>query len=750
VRLALIGALTASCLLAEGSTLVRTNSFFGNDPRRWTTRLSPAPARSPARAFGQSPSQNAAAYTVNIAGTRDLQPVKIAADAQGGVYVAGNVLSPHPGFSGALNSDVFLMRLDPAGRIIYTTYFGGEDGDTVTDMTLDSAGRVFLTGSTTSRDFPVVNAVQRDRHGSIDAFVCQLSPNGGFVYSTYLGGQRDDSANAIAADSTGNAYVTGYTRSPDFPVTEGAFQTRPVQPNPFQSPANAFVTKISPEGTRLVYSTLLGGTQVTCSGGSSCIPAAPFDAGRAIAIDEEGQAIVAGSTNSLDFPVTAGALRSECRCYWRTSPGTGFVTKLNASGSALVFSTYFGGEPGLDFSRGVTITSVARQRSGDIYLTGSTILNNFPTTAGAYRTNPGTSADPFTSPTGFITRLSSTGSLIYSTLLSGKPQETGNALQVDAQGNAYVAGETRAAEFPVSAGGFHRGADFFVKLNPAGSGLLFSSLLPGGFGGRGVSLASSGDVYLLGTSSYISRFPGSPPRLPAILGISHAARDRVGGRIAPGELISIFGTDIGPEQPAGLQVDEDGRVSKALAGVEVLIDGVAAPLLYAQRDQINAVAPFGLRWSSYALVQVLRNRIEAGQVGMRSVAADPDVFRIPGSSRAAALNENGTINSPQNRARAGSIVVIFATGLGSIEGANQDGEISRAPLPNAGLPVSILRPVQNPEPLEIVYAGQAPEMVNGVVQINFRLPAGPLGDPLFLFMRYADADTPGFFVHTTP
>jgi Beta-propeller repeat len=324
---------------------------------------------------------------------------------------------------------------------------------------VDSFGSAYVTGHTNSTDFPTTpGSFQTTFGGSFDAFVTKLNPTGsGLIYSTYLGGSGDDESNAIAVDATGSAYVTGLTTSP-FPTTPGAFQTI------FGGVNDAFVTKLNPTGSGLVYSTYLGG-----SGN---------DTGEGIAVDSLGNAYVTGLAAST-FPTTPAA--------FQTIFGGGiadvFVTKIDPAGSLLVYSTYLGGS-GDDVGLGITVDG-----SGNAYVTGDTTSIDLSTTPGAFQTIYGGAHDAF------VTKLDSAGSaLVYSTYLGGSGDDAGFGIAVDGSGNAYVTGITTSADFPtlnamqsIIGGGFDA---YLTKLNPTGSGLVYSTYL-GGSGyeqGRGIAL----------------------------------------------------------------------------------------------------------------------------------------------------------------------------------------------------------------------------------------------------------------------
>jgi hypothetical protein len=293
------------------------------------------------------------------------------------------------------------------------------------------------------------------------------------AYSTYLGGTSGDTGYGIAVDAAGNAYVTGYTFSSDFPTTVGAFQTTK------KGSDCGFITKLNATGTALVYSTYLGGT----SG----------DATQAIAVDAAGDAYVTGLVYSSDFPTTAGAFQTS-----RRGTNNAFVTKLNATGTALVYSTYLGGNSD---DRG---HAIAVDAAGNAFVTGLTNSSSFPTTAGAFqRSNKGYY-------NAFVTKLNATGSaLVYSTYLGGNGYDYGISVAVDAGDNAYLTGSTTSSSFPTTLGAFQTnwGGAFVTKLNATGTGLVYSTYLGGGDdGGSGIAVDANGNAYVTGATGS-SNFP---------------------------------------------------------------------------------------------------------------------------------------------------------------------------------------------------------------------------------------------------
>jgi hypothetical protein len=448
------------------------------------------------------------AYSTYLGGNNDSDAGRgIAVDANGNAYVTGYAGSiDFPTTAGAFQPthgggyyDVSVTKLNATGSVaIYSTYLGGSGGDIGNGIAVDSSGNAYVTGSTGSDDFPTtVGAFQPILSGS-DAFVAKLNAAGSaLAYSTYLGGSGLDGGNAIAVDLTGAAYVTGFTQSADFPTTPGAFAN--FGSDPFTS--DAFVTKLNPAGSALDYSTCLGGKN-----GS--------EGGNGIAVDSGGNAYVAGRTSSGDFPTTVGAFQP----IRRGQMADGFVTKLNPTGSALVYSTYLGGN---DFGPGAgeAISAIAVDGAGSAYVAGYTNAWDFPTTVGAYQSTNQTRL-PGGEPgqDAFVTKLHSTGSvLVYSTYLGGSSGESGSGIAVDADGNAYVTGSTRSTDFPTTQGAFQAayggGAydGYVTKLNATGSALVYSTYLGGSSSdwGDGIAVDNSGNAYATGNTNS-PNFPTTP------------------------------------------------------------------------------------------------------------------------------------------------------------------------------------------------------------------------------------------------
>ena len=375
----------------------------------------------------------------------------IAVDTSGNAYVTGKTQShDFPVTAGAFqttygggSSDAFVTKLNSSGTsLVYSTYLGGGgNNDSGNGIALDAFGNAYIIG-TTPGSFPTtVGAFQTTYGGgSSDVFVTKLNSSGtSLVYSSYLGGSGplgvSDVGYDIALDTSGNAYVTGYTQSDDFPTTPGAFQTTRL------GARDVFVTKFNFTGSDVSYSTYLGGDSE--------------DYGYGIAVDTSGNAHVTGQTHSNDFPTTPGAFQTT-----NLPEDDGFVTKLNSTGTDLVYSTYLGGNNN-DSGNGIAVDT-----SGNAYVTGYTPSTDFPTTPGAFQTTYVGLGDAF------VTKFNGTGSgLLYSTYLGGTDTDSGRGVALDTSGNAYVVGDTKSSNFPVPARAFQTtnngGRDAFVaKINP--------------------------------------------------------------------------------------------------------------------------------------------------------------------------------------------------------------------------------------------------------------------------------------------
>jgi len=381
-------------------------------------------------------------YSTFLGGSSIDYGLAIAVDESGAAYVTGGTGSDDfPTTAGAFGTtlsgmrDTFVTKLNGVGNgLVYSTLLGGSDTDNGYGIAVDGSGAAYVTGGTYSSNFPTtVAALDRTHNGASDVFVTKVNPAGSaLVYSTFLGGSSGDFDNRIALDGSGAAYVTGRTGSANFPTTVGAFDTIYNGGS-----SDTFVTKLNAAGIGLVYSTFLGGNDTECFNGCD------------IVVDESGAAYVTGETSSANYPTIAGAFDT-------TYGGRGdvFVTKLNAAGNVLIYSTFVGG-PQWDSGR-----SIALDRSGGAYITGLTESSNFPTTPDAFDTtrNGGICGSyPYTFPCRdiFVTKLNAAGSgLVYSTYLGGSDDDYGYGIVTDRGGAAYITGRTYSSDFPTTMGAF--------------------------------------------------------------------------------------------------------------------------------------------------------------------------------------------------------------------------------------------------------------------------------------------------------
>ena len=504
-------------------------------------------------------------------------------------------------------------------------------------VALDSAGNIYLTGS--------VSTASR----GIDAFVTKFTATGAPVYSTTIGGSANDAGLAIAVDAQGDAYIAGDTESSDFPVTPGAAQTKfggLVSAFGVGSFGDAFVAKLDPTGSTFLFATYWGGS-------------AP-DVAYAIAVDSAGNAYVAGGTSSADFPITAGAFQTT---YAGPPPdpdapdpaGDAFVSKFSPLG-AVIWSTYVGGS----LSDGAF--AIALDGGGNVYIAGVTESSDFPK-SGAFIPTCRATGGPF------VAELDPTGAkLLHSTGMSGLGYDYALALAVSSTGTAYLAGGTESQVFFSTPG-----AAQTTYTGAAGSYQAFAA---------GIDFNAQSGTYAACVLNAASFAAGNAAPFPL-------------GTVAPGEIVSIFGSSLGPAPT-------------------VTFDGIPAPVLYASANQINAVVPYGIVSTSTQMT-VQFNGQSYGPVAMPVAAAVPGIFTLDssGHGQAAVINQDGTLNSISNPAVRGSIITFFACGAGLMTPAVADGTISplMLPLPTPVLPVSVaIRGVTS----TVQYAGAAPGYVSGI------------------------------------
>ncbi len=395
------------------------------------------------------------------------------------------------------------LVIDPTAA--YATYLGGSNVDIALGVTLDGFGSCFVTGTTLSTDFPLENPLQSTNAGGEDIFITKFDAQADAEeYSTYVGGSGNDVATDIHLDNLGDMTVTGYTTSTNFPLV-----------NPIQSTfgggsvtGDAFVFQIASHGTAMVFSTYLGG--------------ASDDQGSSLAIDSDNNIYVVGYTSSTNFPVTAGALHTNCGATSAGVCSNGFVLKIPSSGTSLSYSTYLGGSGGLgDAAYGIAVDS-----KGDAFVVGITGSPNFPVTSKAFDTECGTDGLCNGTYDGFVSELSPRGnSLMFSTFLGGSAYDYAAGVAIDTTG-VYVSGNTTSTDFPTTKGAFQTtfggmssgcvpsstntcGDVTITKLKLNGTGLLYSTYLGGSLDenpGMSMAVDGGGSVYITGQTDSLN-FP---------------------------------------------------------------------------------------------------------------------------------------------------------------------------------------------------------------------------------------------------
>jgi uncharacterized protein (TIGR03437 family) len=487
------------------------------------------------------------------------------------------------------------LRIDPV--LVYASYLGGDTAvtggsDYARAVAVDAAGNVYVAGGTQSANYPTTDGVLgKSAGGGWDAFITKISPGGSVLYSTYLGTSSADEAYAVAADATGNAYIAGYTDSTRFPVTADAYQKTS------RGGREVFAAKLAPDGRSLIYATYLGGSST--------------DQARGLAVTASGEVWIAGRTSSNDFPVTPNAPQTA-----NAGSTDSFLSKLDASGKTLLFST-LGGGSGYDEA-----TAVAVDGAGDAYVTGYTFSTAFPVTANAYRKT-------VQYVDAFVTKFTSAGSLVYSTLVGGSSSDYGLAIAVDANGSAFVAGRTSGADLPItyaatpmpSGAGPLQGSrllqdvlaslkarafagvedGFVMVLNQDGSALLRGCYL----GGQGrdsanaIAVSASGHVFVAGDTQ--SRdFPVS----------ADADQKAFGGGLSDAFLVRLNSSDLGrtfstflggsrEDAILALAVDDAGKAFSS--GTTSSLDFPATSALMPPGQRTAGIDAFVAQWQPQSL-----------------------------------------------------------------------------------------------------------------------------------------------------
>lgn len=674
-------------------------------------------------------------YLTYLGGRKDEAALGMALDKSGNVYLTGFTNSTDfPVTAGALQTtfggflgfgyvfaqgDAFVTKLSADGsKLIYSTYLGGQNDDIGSAIAVDANGNAYVTGSTSSANFPVSSdAFQTRFKGSGgqsefpccgvpfeggDAFVTKLNPAGSaIVYSTLVGGSYDEVGTSIALDSGGNAYIGGWTLSPDFPVTQGAFQTRLAgseMQNFFFNFGDGFVAKVNPGGTALGYATFLGGF------GDDWVSS--------IAVDGAGSVFAAGGTSSTNFPVTQGAFQTSYRgpgslpFLVDTLFGDAFLTKIKPAGDGLTFSTYFGGM-GDDIALAMTLDS-----GGNPTVVGSTNSTDFPVTSDAYQKTlkgPGPLQIRNTAGDGFLMQFSPSGTRIYATYLGGTADDGVSAVAAGSNGTVAVAGVTVSTDFPVL------NAASAKNSGPAGN--YAADVFVASFGGFGASSTS-----------------------PLISGVSTAAGE--GSSISQNTWVEIKGTNLSTTTRIWQDADfTGGQMPVMLDGVSATINGKAAFVYYISPTQVNVLAPLDSTTGQVS-VQLKNAAGTSPPFTANTNAVAPGFFLFGSGPYVAATHADGTFVGPatlypghSTPAKPGETVVVYGSGFGQTTPALVNGAASQ----RGNLPVNPVFTIGG-MPASVLFAGVVSP---GLYQFNVTMPAGvPDGDAL-IAATYNNAITQG-------
>lgn len=584
-----------------------------------------------------------------------------------------------------------------------------------------------------------------------DAFIAKFDPNGMLLFLTYLGGTGSDIPYFLALDNAGNIYVAGQTNSTDFPLAGAPWR-------PVLSDEGTFVAKLSGNGKTLIWSTVLNGallqlsiapdgtiyylaqTTATASGQVSTTVAltelnhygqfvatvnVPSGTG-AVAVGADGSVYIGGLTaTGSDVTPTAGA--------WRTTynGGTdGFVAQVSASLSGFTWLTLAGGSE-MDSEADDNVSLIQPAPDGTLWIAGYTNESDFPVLPGAWQSSPRGS---------FLVHLSADGSnALAATYLPAGPSTialdgSGNVIFSALDGSGFPA--TPGAPWPCaqlvagSPGGFAQG--FFGKIDAAGQLLLWGTWNGPSVPGGPAAVNADGDAIVAGSDnqgdvilSAVTTVPGPPALVESC--IAPSGYPFLSGPLAAGELISIYGAGFGPEQ--GVTAQASGNtIGTELGGVQVLIEGAPAPLIYVSSAQINLVTPYLLNGRNTAHIQIVTASAASNEVVLGVQAAAPEIFVTQESddiSTAAILNQDNTVNSQGNPAHVGDTVAMFASGVGQTNPPGVDGEIPQAAGGTPVLPIMVqLMSAGTASPsATVTYAGNAPGLVSGVTQVNFQVPS---------------------------
>jgi uncharacterized protein (TIGR03437 family) len=649
----------------------------------------------PATAAASSPS-TAIARLLNVR----INAAKV--DVSGNIYLAGQTIT------GAAGGAAYIAKLSPDGGTIYAATLGGS-GSSISNATaldIDSAGAVYVAGTTTASDFPVSGAVQSS---GATAFAAKLDAKGNIVYSALIGGDAQTYPRSVAVNSKRELVVSGQ-------LTTSA---------PSSAVMALFVLKLSADGTLVV--------------------AGPQGIGGLLAIDAQDNIYVAGVplSGSNEPPATPGAFQGApttfyCGCPFLSFPCSGnqFVASLTADLSRIRFLTY------VTAKFGATPAYVAVDAGGNVLIAGTTAAPGYPTTPNSYQPNYTaasktvvTCGPPIpmevTSPSGYVTLVKADGSgLIFSTFFSGTKNDSISFAALTSTG-IYLAGQAGSVDLPGFDGAVPSACGpvgFVARMTLDGSAISSSHTPPG----TPLAYDSTTGTLLLASGSDLLRFDLS--RATPIACVLDAADLSPVTTVAPGELLAMFGRFLySQNNPFALPiVPVNGSFPVTSQGLGVVANQTPAPLLYISEQQINFQAPYEIAGSSQTNVTVTYSDVNGNSFAdsrtLQVAASNPVAFlsqpSIVNQSFPLALNVDGTVNSQTNPAPAGSVVTIFLDGLGLTSPPPITGLVNTSPPAPLNLPMAVIPYCCYPAPT-IVSAGPLPGSISGVTQVQLLAPANP-------------------------
>lgn len=664
----------------------------------------------------------ASAPTTTLAHLPDSTVNAVKTDAAGNIYIAG--------YQGTLPvSDAFVAKLSSTGTVLYSTTFAGSLTDVAVAIDIDSSGAAYISGQTTSPDFPVTpGGLQTTlQAASGQGFAAKVDAQGKVVYATFIGCSAliDPGLNGLVVDSAGEAYISGQAIGGVFPTTPGA---------PFNSTDinTFFIMKLDVTGGRLL--------------------AAVRGIGGRLAQDGQGNIYIAGTQfgASSPIPITPGAFQSTFQLQvcggdaQLASPcGYQYVTQLNASLTRIGYSTY------LDGSYGASPAAISVDAQGNAWVAGTTNSPDYPTTSNAFEPAyiAAAPAPPQTClffciypppASGYLTQLNATGTgLIYSTYFSGTQTDTITFAAFTSNG-IYLSGAAGSPDLP-GFDGFPAPClpqTYATLMNADATEAGGARAAPGGI----LAYDAAGGTLLAWAGAELAAFNLTAPPAP-IACILDAADLGPVTAIAPGELLSIFGDRLS----GGTITQSPDQFAASLDGISVAINGIASPLLYVGTQQINLQAPFAIAGAAQANIAFASTPLSlADSRTLPIVASNPVAFLDTATQRSSlagcqsngpqgevysggplplAFNADGTRNSCANAAAPGSVVTLYLAGLGVTSPVQVTGAIT----PGPGAPLNLTVTASSLQPATVLSASAAQGLISGVWQVEILMTGGETG-----------------------